>query len=112
MRAPNLALLCALALTAFAFPGMAAPASAKQLKIYFIDVEGGQSTLVVTPEGQSLLIDTGWAGDGQGYKPGKPHEARDANRIVAAAHDAGITQIDYLLITHFHPDHDGGVSEL
>ena len=84
-----------------------------QLDVYFIDVEGGQSTLLVTPGKQSLLIDTGWAADGvPGAAPGDPHKARDANRIVAAARDAGITQIDYLLITHFHPDHDGGVAEL
>ena len=82
------------------------------LQIYFIDVEGGQSTLVVTPAHHSLLIDTGWAGDGSGYTPGDPHQARDANRILAAALDAGISQIDELLITHFHPDHDGGVKEL
>jgi beta-lactamase superfamily II metal-dependent hydrolase len=110
-RARAAAVLCALA-ALIAVPGIAAPATAKLLKIYFIDVEGGQSTLVVTPDRHSLLIDTGFAGDGQGFKPGNPHEARDANRIVAAARDAGITQIDYLLITHFHPDHDGGVSEL
>jgi beta-lactamase superfamily II metal-dependent hydrolase len=66
----------------------------------------------VTPEKHSLLIDTGWAGDGKGFGPGDPHKARDANRIVAAARDAGISRIDYLLITHFHTDHDGGVSEL
>jgi beta-lactamase superfamily II metal-dependent hydrolase len=82
------------------------------LQIYFIDVEGGQSTLIVTPERHSLLIDTGWAGDGSGFRPGDPHHARDANRIVAAARDAGIAQIDYLLVTHFHVDHDGGVTEL
>src|SRR5215470_12953917 len=82
------------------------------LQIYFVDVEGGQSTLIVTPEHHSLLIDTGWAGDGAGFRPGDPHKARDANRIVAAARDAEITQIDYLLITHFHVDHDGGVTEL
>ena len=86
--------------------------SAKALEIYFIDVEGGQSTLIVTPDRHSLLIDTGWAGGGSGFRPGDPHLARDANRIVAAAHDAGIRQIDYLLITHFHSDHDGGVTEL
>lgn len=91
----------------------AAPApSTRSLAIYFIDVEGGQSTLVVTPDRHSLLIDTGWAGDGSGFHPGEPRQARDANRIVAAARDAGITQIDYLLITHFHTDHDGGVREL
>jgi competence protein ComEC len=87
-------------------------AHAQSLEIYFIDVEGGQSTLVVTPTRESLLIDTGFAGNGEGYHPGDPHQARDANRIVAAAHDAGIRKIDYLLITHFHDDHDGGVREL
>jgi beta-lactamase superfamily II metal-dependent hydrolase len=91
---------------------LAHPAAAKTLDIYFIDVEGGQSTLLVTPQ-ESLLIDTGWAGNGTpGAKPGNPRQSRDAQRIVAAARDAGITQIDYVLITHFHPDHDGGVVEL
>lgn len=91
----------------------ATKASAKTLDIYFIDVEGGQSTLIVTPARQALLIDTGFAGSGQFQtKPGDPRQARDANRIVAAAHDAGVEQIDYLLITHFHADHDGGVVEL
>jgi competence protein ComEC len=76
--------------------------AARTLDIYFIDVEGGQSTLLVTPSGQSLLIDTGFSGNG----------ARDANRIAAAARDAGIKRIDYLLITHFHSDHEGGAAEL
>jgi competence protein ComEC len=72
------------------------------LRIYFVDVEGGQATLLVTPAKQSLLIDTGWpANDG-----------RDADRIVAAAKDAGINKIDYVLITHFHTDHVGGVPQL
>src|SRR5215472_13023714 len=100
-----LALLAGLALCA---PAAAAPG----LQIYFIDVEGGQSTLVVTPERHTLLIDAGWAGDGSGFRVGDPHQARDPNRIVAAARDAGVGGIDYLLITHFHVDHDGGVSEL
>jgi beta-lactamase superfamily II metal-dependent hydrolase len=104
--------LPALAALAAGMAGVAAAATPATLSIYFIDVEGGQSTLIVTPDGHSLLIDTGWAGDGSGFKPGDPHAARDANRIVAAARDAGVTRIDTLLITHFHPDHDGGVSEL
>jgi competence protein ComEC len=98
---------CALASVA-----CAKAATPSSLEIYFIDVEGGQSTLVITPDRHSLLIDTGYAGDGSAFRLGDPHQARDANRIVAAARDAGIRQIDYLLITHFHPDHDGGVTEL
>ena len=78
----------------------AAHAATRSLDIYFLDVEGGQSTLLVTPDRQSFLIDTGFEGP------------RDAHRIVAAARDAGVGQIDYLMITHFHPDHDGGVAEL
>jgi len=85
----------------------------KALTIYFIDVEGGQSTLIVAPTGQTLLIDTGFPGTGTFQsKPGDPRQARDANRIVAAMHDAGVNRIDDLLITHFHADHDGAVPEL
>jgi competence protein ComEC len=82
--------------------GALAAAAAKTLDIYFIDVEGGQSTLVVTPAGQSLLIDAGYPG----------LNARDPDRIVAAARDAGVKRIDYLLVTHLHEDHNGGVAEL
>ncbi|MGH9741234.1 MAG: ComEC/Rec2 family competence protein [Candidatus Acidiferrum sp.] len=78
------------------------PANQKPLQIYFVDVEGGQSTLFVTPAGKSLLIDTGWPGN----------EDRDANRIVAAAKLAGITRIDFVLLTHYHEDHTGGVPQL
>jgi competence protein ComEC len=80
----------------------AATPSGRPLQIYFIDVEGGQSTLVVSPSGESLLIDTGWPG----------YEGRDADRILVAAHQAGITQLDYVLITHYHRDHVGGVPQL
>ena len=80
----------------------AAEPTSKPMQIYFIDVEGGQATLVVSPSGQSLLIDTGWPG----------YEGRDADRILAAAHQAGLTQIDYVLITHYHRDHVGGVPQL
>lgn len=77
-------------------------AGAKTLQIYFVDVEGGQATLFVTPAGQSLLIDTGWPGNG----------GRDADRIVAAAKDAKISKIDFVLITHYHNDHGGGAPQL
>ena len=74
--------------------------SRKDLQVYFIDVEGGQSTLFVSPSGQTMLIDAGWPG------------TRDADRILAVAKVAGITQIDYLVLTHYHVDHAGGVPEL
>src|SRR5690348_18056342 len=76
--------------------------ASKPLQFYFVDVEGGQATLVVSPSGESLLIDAGWPGN----------EGRDADRILAAAHQAGLTQIDYVLITHYHRDHVGGVPQL
>jgi competence protein ComEC len=86
---------------------MIAASSAAQLRgakstldIYVIDVEGGNAVLFVTPAGESVLIDTG--------NPG----TRDAGRIVAAAKDAGITQIDHLIITHWHIDHFGGLTQL
>jgi competence protein ComEC len=75
--------------------------SARTLDIYFIDVEGGQATLIVTPAGESLLIDAGYARDN-----------RDPERILAAVRDAGLERLDFLLITHFHNDHVGGVPEL
>jgi len=74
----------------------------KLLQIFFIDVEGGQATMIVTPSGQSILIDTGWPG----------FNGRDAGRIVVAARAAGVERIDYVLITHFHRDHVGGVTQL
>lgn len=87
--------------------------SAATLDIYFIDVEGGQATLVVTPQKETLLVDTGHAGDGQFTSmPGDPALARDPQRILAAAKNAGVEAIDYLLITHFHADHAAGVTEL
>jgi competence protein ComEC len=81
--------------------GGSAPAR-QDLQIYFVDVEGGQATLFVTPAGESLLIDTGWA----------DNNGRDANRIAAAAKKAGLAKIDYVLITHYHADHVGGVPQL
>jgi competence protein ComEC len=80
----------------------AGAAAARTLDIYFIDVEGGQSTLIVTPAGESLLIDTGYPA----------LNGRDPDRIMAAVKDANASRIDYLLITHFHEDHDGGAAEL
>src|SRR5580698_1416220 len=73
-------------------------AAGGDLTAYLIDVEGGQATLFITPAGESVLIDTGFPG----------FNGRDADRIAAVAKDAGVKQIDYLLITHYHGDHVGG----
>lgn len=78
------------------------PEGDKALQIYFVDVEGGQATLFVTPEGNSLLVDTGWP----------DNNGRDADRIVAAAKLAGIKELDFVLLTHYHMDHAGGFTQL
>ena len=74
---------------------------AGELKVYWIDVEGGAATLVITPAGESILIDTG--------NPG----ARDSRRInTLAREEAGISKIDHLVVTHFDRDHFGGAADL
>jgi beta-lactamase superfamily II metal-dependent hydrolase len=94
---------CGLALSCFVAPQAGqGQGIAPHLLIYFIDVEGGQSTLLVSPSGASLLVDTGWPGA----------NGRDVSRIQAVMADAGISKLDYVLITHFHVDHVGGVPNL
>ena len=78
-----------------------APAQ-KPLDIYFIDVEGGQATLLVAPSGESMLVDTGFPG----------YDGRDLARIESTAKQAGVSRIDYLVITHYHTDHVGNVPAL
>ena len=82
----------------------AAAQARTNLDIYVVDVEGGNATLFVAPSGESLLIDTGNVAPAAAL--------RDAGRIMAAARDAGLTQIDNLIITHWHGDHYGGLAEL
>jgi competence protein ComEC len=89
-------------IVALTFAGGALARAPKPLQVYFIDVEGGQATLVVSPSRESMLIDTGWP----------DFNGRDAERIVRAAKAAKIKQIDYVLITHYHRDHVGGVTQL
>jgi len=93
---------CVLAIVASAAL-VSAQRAAKTLDIYVVDVEGGNATLFVAPSGESLLIDAGNGGMGA---------ARDAGRIVEAAKDAGVTQIDHLIVTHWHGDHYGGMAEV
>ena len=77
-------------------------AQSQGLDIYWIDVEGGAATLLVSPEGESLLVDTGFPTD----------DKRDARRIAVAMREAGLTKIDHLVITHYHRDHVGGLEAL
>jgi competence protein ComEC len=98
MRVP---LACVLALAVAVSPAAQSP-SAKGLRIWVVDVEGGNATLFVAPSGESVLIDTGNGGAAA---------ARDVGRIMAAVTDAGLTQIDHLITTHWHGDHYGGMAE-
>jgi beta-lactamase superfamily II metal-dependent hydrolase len=80
--------------------------AAGTLDIYWIDVEGGASTLIVTPAHESILVDTGWPAS----TPGQ--EGKSAARIHAVAVAAGLSKIDHLIVTHFHIDHFGGAADL
>ena len=95
-------MLASVVMRAILFLALASLLGAKPLEIFFIDVEGGQSTLIVSPSGQSLLIDAGYT----------DFSGRDADRIDDAARAAHIKRIDYVLITHHHSDHEGGVPNL
>jgi len=92
-------LLCRLSL---AQTGAGSADSLQSLRVYAIDVEGGKATLYVAPSGESMLVDAGYAG----------FDGRDAKRIATAAAQAGINQIDYLVVTHYHQDHIGGVPQI
>jgi competence protein ComEC len=99
MRA-SIAFLLTLALSVV--PALAQSSKAKTFDIYVIDVEGGNATLFVAPSGDSTLIDTGTGGT----------HFRDADRIMEAAKDAGLTHLDNLITTHWHHDHFGGMPDV
>src|SRR5215831_17095509 len=102
MPLPNIAVLSTLLLVVFLLPPGNARAQSKNLDIYWIDVEGGAATLMVTPSGESLLYDAGW----------EVGEGRDAKRIAAAAQQAGLKKIDHFIMSHYHPDHAGSLPAL
>ena len=102
MRLAGMRSVLALCLGLAAAPLAAQEGADDALEIYVVDVEGGEATLFVAPSGESLLVDTGWPG----------FDGRDADRIAAAAADAGATGIDHLIVTHFHGDHMGGAHQL
>ncbi len=94
-------MLAAVLLAAALLPPVSAVESTPGLEVYFIDTEGGAATLIVTPAGESILIDCG--------NPGK----RDADRIFqTATKTAGLKAIDHFIVTHWHTDHYGGIARL
>ena len=94
-------LLCLLVLgsSLLGSSAFAAPTD-KRLDLYWIDVEGGAATLLVTPAGETVLIDSG-----------NP-QRRDADRVLKMLGEVGMKQIDHLIITHYHGDHFGGATLL
>lgn len=91
------------ALLALALAGSTARPAARLLDIYWIDVEGGASTLIVTAQGQSVLMDAGYEG----------FNDRDPGRIEhVAREEARLTRLDYVVTSHFHPDHTGGLASI
>jgi beta-lactamase superfamily II metal-dependent hydrolase len=102
-RHRTLSLVLTAALVATSSVAAQTPASARSsrtLDIYVTDTEGGKATLFVSPSGETVLVDTGNPGD------------RDLNRIMQVLGAAGVKKIDYLISTHYHRDHIGGLQAL
>ncbi len=99
----RVALIGILGLVSLVITPAAQTRAGKTFDIYVVDVEGGNATLFVSPSGESLLMDTGNGGAAA---------VRDADRIMAAVKDAGLTEINHLITTHWHGDHFGAMAEL
>jgi len=78
--------------------------AARTLDVYVIDVEGGKALLVISPAGESLLIDVGW--------PKSNGREASTERLIADFKTLGVKRIDYLVISHFDTDHIGDVPAL
>jgi len=84
------------------FLGVASVRAADTLEMFVVDTEGGKALILLTPSGQSLLVDAGYP----------TADDRDTNRIVAAATAAGIKHFDYIVATHYDVDHAGNVARV
>lgn len=100
MKRTAITLLSALTLVTGVSAAQAPRPAAKTLDIYVVDTEGGEAMLFVSPSGETLLMDSG--------SPG----ARDHDRIMEVLKAAGVTKLDYMLSTHYHVDHVGGLAQL
>src|SRR5579871_2721740 len=101
------------------FPQPRAESKTKDLRITMVDEDGGAAAIFLTPEGKSILIDAGWPPNHGGPRPGAAQTAApaapvssSADRIAAAAAALGIKKFDYLIMTHYHIDHLGGLQSL
>jgi competence protein ComEC len=117
LKSLPLLLLTAVLTAPIALHGQAPPKpqGQKPLDIYFLDTEGGQATLFVSPSGQSMLVDTGFPGNQgmpQSGAASTPPITRDADRITAVLKLANVTVLDYVVVTHYHGDHAGNAAEL
>jgi competence protein ComEC len=115
LRAASLsATLLFTAATQLSCASAAPPLADAPLTVDLIDVDGGAALLFVTPEGQSLLVDTGWRPGSPNPPPGATFapNATSAERIKAAAARHGVTKLDYVMISHYHGDHLGGFLSL
>jgi beta-lactamase superfamily II metal-dependent hydrolase len=111
----SLPLVMAIAsLLLFSFARAQEQAKKKPLDIDFLDTEGGQATLFVSPSGESLLVDTGFPGNqGALLAQANTHGVtRDADRIMSVLKRANVNVLDYVVITHYHADHAGNAAEL
>ena len=95
--------VCILVIAAVIAAAAAQNRAGQAFNMYVVDVEGGNATLFVSPSGESLLMDTGNGGAAA---------TRDADRIMAAVKDAGLSRIDHLITTHWHGDHFGAMAEV
>ena len=73
-------------------------ADSGSLKVTYIDIGQGDSELIETPDGKTMLIDTG--------------ESSESNKLDSVLQEHGITKIDVLIGTHPHTDHIGGMRHI
>jgi beta-lactamase superfamily II metal-dependent hydrolase len=112
MRSISAGVIGAVAASLFAAAPMGAQAAGKDLKIYYIDVEGGASTLYVTPQGHTLLIDVGWPAGMGGEKGGPVPTPNMSQRVLDELKALGIKKLDYFALSHYHVDHIGGAVDV
>ena len=75
-----------------------AAADGGAMQVTFLDVGQGDCELIVLPDGKTILIDAG--------------ESKSADDIISFLEEQGISRLDYVIATHPHADHIGGMQEV